>query len=160
MLLRSCCFRIALAFFAMLVCAHIETITEPRRKVPSCLFMRASFEKNLIRKVMTRSLGDAGATGKRPGRSHFYHRRVLLGKAFALGAHRPHVRKPSNYQDTGVSFFLTVSLTARPSAFLPARSGMTAFITAPISFTEAAPVSAIAAATALSISSCEAACGR
>ena len=47
----------------------------------------------------------------------------------------------------------TASLTAFPSAFLPASFGITAFITLPMSFGEVAPVSAMAAATAASISS-------
>ena len=54
----------------------------------------------------------------------------------------------------------TASLTACPSAFLPASFGITAFITLPMSFGEVAPVSAIAAATAASISSGVAAGGR
>ena len=42
---------------------------------------------------------------------------------------------------------------ASPSAFLPASFGMTAFITLPRSFADVAPVSAMASATAASISS-------
>src|SRR5438552_19123366 len=99
--------------------------------------------------------GQREAPRAKPLLSH----KGLLGKGVAFAAHRPHVRA-SEYQDPGVSFFLTVSLTARPSAFLPASRGITAFITAPISFIEAAPVSAIAAATASSISAGEAACGK
>src|SRR5712692_2732169 len=42
MLLRSCCFMIAVVSFAMLVCATIATITATRRALPICLFIRAS----------------------------------------------------------------------------------------------------------------------
>jgi hypothetical protein len=56
--------------------------------------------------------------------------------------------------------FFTASLTRRPSADLPARELCTAFITAPISFMDEAPVSAIAWRTAASISAPVAACGR
>src|ERR1044071_7251647 len=58
------------------------------------------------------------------------------------------------------SFAFTTSLTIRPSAFLPAKAACAAFITLPMSFMEFAPVSAMIAVTACSISSCDAACGR
>ena len=54
----------------------------------------------------------------------------------------------------------TASLIIFPSAFLPASFAIAAFITPPMSFMEEAPVSAMAAATACSISSCEAAWGK
>ena len=58
------------------------------------------------------------------------------------------------------SFAFTVSLTIFPSALFPASLAIAAFITPPMSFIDDAPVSAIAAATAWSISSCEADCGK
>src|ERR1044071_10162354 len=59
-----------------------------------------------------------------------------------------------------LSFAFTTSLTSFPSAFLPAKAACAAFMTLPMSFIESAPVSAITAATACSISSWEAAFGR
>src|ERR1051326_8372941 len=46
----------------------------------------------------------------------------------------------------------TISLTVRPSAFLPAKAAWAAFITLPMSRIEFAPVSAMAALTAFLIS--------
>src|ERR1051325_8499731 len=54
----------------------------------------------------------------------------------------------------------TISLTVRPSAFLPAKAAWAAFILLPLSRLELSPVSAMAALTACSISSCDAAWGR
>ena len=59
-------------------------------------------------------------------------------------------------QTIAPSFAFTISLTVRPSAFLPASAACAAFITFPMSFIDAAPVSAIAALTTCSISSAEA----
>ena len=53
------------------------------------------------------------------------------------------VRVASRQNAAHCSFDLTASLTARPSALRPARRAIAAFITAPISFIEVAPVSAI-----------------
>ena len=58
------------------------------------------------------------------------------------------------------NFARTFSLTRLPSAFLPASLAMAAFMALPISFAVLAPVSAMAAATAASISSSLAAAGR
>src|SRR5882724_1852030 len=66
----------------------------------------------------------------------------------------------SQLQIYPASFFLTVSLTVFPSAFLPASFTITLFITAPISFIDVAPVSVIASVTACSISASDAACGK
>src|SRR5438552_1911491 len=55
---------------------------------------------------------------------------------------------PNGRASQELSFAFTASLTIFPSAFLPASLAIVAFITPPISFIEAAPVSAIAAATA------------
>ena len=57
------------------------------------------------------------------------------------------------------SFRRTASFTVFPSAVFPASFGMTAFMTFPMSFAVDAPVSAIAAVTAASISSAVAAGG-
>src|SRR6185437_6379484 len=70
--------------------------------------------------------------------------------------HRP----PKGRGSQALSLAFTASLTVFPSAFLPASFAIAAFITPPMSFIDDAPVSATAAATACSISSCEAACGR
>src|SRR5918994_1503021 len=59
------------------------------------------------------------------------------------------ISRPKNYP----SFDRTLSLRAFPSTRLPASLACAAFITAPICFADVAPVSAIAAATALSKSS-------
>src|SRR4029077_16120518 len=58
------------------------------------------------------------------------------------------------------SLDLTLSLSVLPSTVLPANFACTAFITTPICLMEAAPVSAIAAVTASSISSSLAPAGR
>src|SRR5437899_456958 len=58
------------------------------------------------------------------------------------------------------SFFRAVSLTRFPSAFLPASFAIAAFMTLPRSLGPAAPVSAMAAATAASISASGSAAGR
>lgn len=70
----------------------------------------------------------------------------------AAGETPASLRKAGDHYKTP-SFVFTASLTVRPSAFLPARAACTAFITFPISCMDAAPVSAMAAATACSISS-------
>src|SRR5437660_2276476 len=58
------------------------------------------------------------------------------------------------------SFVFTISLTVRPSALRPASRACAAFITAPISRIEVAPVSSMASSIACSISPLAAACGR
>src|SRR5437870_1070834 len=58
------------------------------------------------------------------------------------------------------NFSFTIWLTRDPSALFPARRARAAFITFPISFIEAAPVSCTASSIALRISSSEAAAGR
>src|SRR6188508_1141969 len=58
------------------------------------------------------------------------------------------------------SLAFTVSLTFFPSTVLPASPAMVAFMTLPMSFALVAPVSAMAAATAATISSSDADAGR
>src|SRR5436190_17461349 len=94
----------------------------------------------------------------RGGISYSGTRGIVRGRSAHVGAGRA---------DNGVilsrdqdNFALTASLTARPSAFFPARWAIAAFMTLPMSFIEEAPVSATAASTAAAISSSEAACGK
>jgi hypothetical protein len=88
------------------------------------------------------------------------HREEKGVAARSLRARRPRSLRNARDHYKAPSFTFTVSLMVRPSAFLPTSAACAAFITFPMSFIDAAPVSLIAALTALSISFWEAACGR
>ena len=97
-------------------------------------------------------LVDLAVNAKMPPRRlvvTFYHRKGTFGRSFLV------LTEKCEFGDLEIqppSLLLTVSLTIRPSAFLPARRVIAAFITAPMSFIEVAPVSLIASLTACSIS--------
>src|SRR5687767_132598 len=82
---------------------------------------------------------------------------VLLSDRSAFGSQFLPYDRHIQFFVQSPSLALTTSLTVLPSAFLPASAACAAFMTLPMSFIEEAPVSLIAAATAASISSRDAA---